>query len=117
VTCEIAVAAHEVWLTDFGEPLRGEQRGVRPAVVVASELHYRFPIDMTLVVPLTTKNRGLPHHVLIDSPKSGLTRPSWARTEDVRAISTQRLFGPLEVNPQHWENRCSAGSNCTRSTP
>jgi mRNA interferase MazF len=88
---KITVAPWQVWLTDFGEPVGTEQRGVRPAVVVASELHCRFPIDMTLVVPLTTKDRGLPHHVRIDSPESGLRRPSWARVDDVRSISTQRF--------------------------
>jgi mRNA interferase MazF len=91
VSRKIELAPGEVWLTDFGDPVGSEQRGVRPAIVVASEFHCRFPIDMTLVVPLTTKNRGLPHHVLIDSPESGLARPSWARTDDVRSISTQRF--------------------------
>jgi mRNA interferase MazF len=66
---------------------------VRPAVVVASELHCRFPIAMTIVVPLTTRDRGLPHHTLIDSPESGLSRSSWARTEDIATISALRLTG------------------------
>jgi len=87
------VAPWQVWLVDFGQPLGSEQGGLRPAVVVASELHCRFPIDMTLVVPLTTRDRGLPHHVLINSTESGLNRPSWARTEDITAISTVRLGG------------------------
>ncbi|WP_199757722.1 type II toxin-antitoxin system PemK/MazF family toxin [Micromonospora sp. Llam0] len=46
---------------------------------------------MAIVVPLTTRDRGLDHHVRIDSPESGLTRPSWARTEDITAVSTQRF--------------------------
>ncbi|GAA1811764.1 type II toxin-antitoxin system PemK/MazF family toxin [Planosporangium flavigriseum] len=83
----------QVWLVDFGQPIGSEQRGVRPAVIVASELHCRFPIDMTLVVPLTTRDRGLPHHVLINSSDGGLSRTSWARTEDVTSISTARLKG------------------------
>jgi mRNA interferase MazF len=54
---------------------------------------------MTIVVPLTTADRGLPHHVPIGTAPSGLERLSWARTEDVRAISEQRLLrgGPLGV--------------------
>jgi mRNA interferase MazF len=54
---------------------------------------------MAIVVPLTTVDRGLPHHVAIGTTPSGLERPSWARTEDVRAISEQRLSrsGPLGV--------------------
>jgi mRNA interferase MazF len=81
----------QVWLVDFGQPVGSEQRGVRPAVIVASDLHCRFPIEMTIVVPLTTRDRRLPHHVLVDSRDSGLNRPSWARTEDVTSVSTARL--------------------------
>ncbi|MFC4063226.1 type II toxin-antitoxin system PemK/MazF family toxin [Planomonospora corallina] len=40
----------QVWLADFGVPVGSEQGRRRPALVVASELHCRFPIDMTLVV-------------------------------------------------------------------
>jgi len=89
----------QVWLVDFGAPVGSEQAGVRPAIVVASELHCRFPINMTLVVPTTTRNRSLPHHVPIASQESGLTKPSWARTEDITAISTDRLVSkrPLGV--------------------
>ncbi|MGE7439748.1 type II toxin-antitoxin system PemK/MazF family toxin, partial [Kitasatospora sp. NPDC001175] len=43
---------------------------------------------------LTTADRGLPHHVPVTSPHSGLNRPSRARTDDVRTISEQRLIGP-----------------------
>jgi mRNA interferase MazF len=82
-----------VWLVDFGHPARAEQGGMRPAIVVASELHCRFPIEMTIVVPLTTRDRGLPHHVAIDASDSGLRERSWARTEDITTISTMRLAG------------------------
>jgi mRNA interferase MazF len=85
------VAPWQVWWVDFGQPVGREQGGVRPAVVVSSATHCRFPIGMALVVPLTTRDRGLAHHVLITSPESGLNRPSWARTEDITAVSTQRF--------------------------
>lgn len=81
----------DVWVVDFGQPVGHEQGGMRPAVIVGSSAHCRFPIDMALVVPLTSRDRGLAHHVRIDSPESGLTRPSWARTEDITAVSTRRF--------------------------
>ncbi|MGH3941926.1 MAG: type II toxin-antitoxin system PemK/MazF family toxin, partial [Pseudonocardiaceae bacterium] len=59
--------------------------------VVGSSVHCRFPIDMAIVVPLTTRDRSLDHHVRIDSPESGLNRPSWARTEEITTVSTQRF--------------------------
>ena len=76
---------------DFGAPIGHGQGGVRPAVVVGSATHCRFPIDMALVVPLTTRDRGLDHHVRISSAASGVPRPSWARTEEITAVSTQRF--------------------------
>ncbi|WP_239333104.1 type II toxin-antitoxin system PemK/MazF family toxin [Frankia sp. CiP3] len=87
----LRLAPWQVWLVDFGQPIGGEQGGLRPAVVVGSATHCRFPIDMALVVPLTARDRGLDHHVRIDSPESGLHRPSWARTEEITAVSTQRF--------------------------
>lgn len=81
----------QVWLADFGSPAGSEQGGTRPAVIVGSEDHCRFPIPMALVVPLTTRDRGLPHHIAISSTESGLKQPSWARTEDIRAILTTRF--------------------------
>lgn len=81
----------QVWLVDFGSPAGSEQGGLRPAVIVGSEDHCRFPIAMALVVPLTTRDRSLPHHIAINSTESGLKQPSWARTEDIRAISTTRF--------------------------
>jgi mRNA interferase MazF len=85
------LAPWQVWLVDFGQPIGHEQGGVRPAVVVGSPTHCRFPIGMALVVPLTTRDRGLDHHVRIASTASGLDRPSWARTEEITAVSTQRF--------------------------
>ncbi|MCK9897058.1 type II toxin-antitoxin system PemK/MazF family toxin [Frankia sp. AgB32] len=81
----------QLWLVDFGQPVGREQGGVRPAVVVSSAVHSRFPIDMALVVPLTSRDRGLEHQVRIDSPSSGLSRPSFARTEEITAVSTARF--------------------------
>jgi mRNA interferase MazF len=88
------LAPWQVWLVDFGNPVGHEQGGVRPSVVVGSTTHCRFPIGMAIVVPLTTRNRGLGHHVPVNSPQSGLAQPSWARTEDITAVSVERFRLP-----------------------
>ena len=87
----------QVWLADFGTPTGSEQGGIRPTVIVGSEDHCRFPIQMALIVPLTTRDRGLPHHIAISSTESGLNRASWARTDDIRAISTTRFTRPAPL--------------------
>jgi mRNA interferase MazF len=81
----------QVWLVDFDPALGAEMRGRRPAIVIASALHCGFPIPMTLVVPVTTSDRGLPHHIPITSAESGLDRKSWAKTEEITSISERRL--------------------------
>lgn len=87
----------QLWWVDLGTPIGHEQGGLRPAIVVSSTTHCRFPIDMALIVPLTTRDRGLDHHVRIDSFDSGLNRPSWARTEDIRAVATARFTRPKPI--------------------
>jgi mRNA interferase MazF len=82
-----------VWLVDLGIPIGSEQAGQRPAVVVGSALHCSFPIDMALVAPCTSVDRGLPHHVPIDRHAAGLDRSTWVRTEDLRSVSERRLTG------------------------
>jgi mRNA interferase MazF len=91
MTRAVKTAPWQLWVVDFGVPAGHEQGSVRPAIVVGSLGHCALAVDVMLVVPLTTRDRGLRHHVRIDSESSGLHRPSWARTEEVRTISTARL--------------------------
>jgi mRNA interferase MazF len=97
MTPAVTIEPWQVWLADFGMPTGSEQGGSRPTVIIGSEDHCRFPIQMALVVPLTTRDRGLPHHIAISSAESGLTRASLARTDDIRAISTTRFTRPVPL--------------------
>jgi mRNA interferase MazF len=85
----------EIWLIDFGDPVGHEQSGSRPAVVVSSDLLNESRAGVVIVVPLTTTHRGLPSHVEIDRGESGLDDVSYAKCEDVKSISEQRLTGRL----------------------
>lgn len=81
----------QTWFVDLDPSVGYEQGGKRPAVVVSSEWRNKFPNETYLVVPLTTRDRKLLHHVSITSESSGLDRPSWARTEDVQCASILRF--------------------------
>ncbi len=81
----------EVWLVDFGEPVRREQAGVRPAVVVSADALNEGPAGVLMVVPMTSARRGLPSHIEIDDPDSGLDQVSYAKCEDLKSISEHRL--------------------------
>lgn len=70
-----------------------EQRGTRPCVVVSTDRFNALPIHHALVVPLTSRERGFPHHIAV-SDDGGLTRPNWAMCEAIRAVSLER-FGQL----------------------
>lgn len=85
----------DVWLIDFGDPVGREQSGRRPAVVVSSNDLNDSKEGATIVVPTTTVARGLPSHIEIDPRDSGLDETSYAKCEDVKSISEQRLIAQL----------------------
>ncbi|MGH3813480.1 MAG: type II toxin-antitoxin system PemK/MazF family toxin [Pseudonocardiaceae bacterium] len=87
------LAPWQVWRVDFGSPIGPEQGGIRPAIIVDSTTHCRFPIDMALMVPLTVRDRQLDHRVRIASPESG---PPWPRPSRC-SLSSRRRPGPAPV--------------------
>lgn len=85
----------EIWLVDFGEPVGREQSGRRPAVVVSADPLNDSAAGVVIVVPTTTRARGLPSHIEIDAQRSGLEEVSYAKCEDVKSVSEQRLLARL----------------------
>lgn len=82
----------EVWDVDF-DPTRGhEQAGRRPALIVSDDILNHGPAGLVVVVPLTTKNKNQPLHVVINPPEGGVTKPSFAKCEDIRSVAKERLF-------------------------
>lgn len=89
----------EIWLVDFGDPVGHEQGYRRPALIVSADGLNRSRAELVIVVPVTTTRRGLPSHIEIESGESGLTHTSYAKTEDVKSVSTRRLIQRLGVIP------------------
>jgi len=85
----------DVWLTDFGEPVGREQAGRRPAVVVSADPLNDSRAGVVIVVPTTTTRRDLRSHVGIEPGGSGLDELSYAKCEDVKSVSRQRLITRL----------------------
>lgn len=85
----------EIWLVDFGEPIGREQAGRRPAVVVSDDRLNASPAGVVVVVPCTTVRRDLPSHVEFDDAVTGLDTVSYAKCEDVKSVSEQRLVARL----------------------
>ena len=90
-----AAARGQVWLVDL-DPVRGhEQAGTRPALVVSVDPFNQTALGLVVIVPLTSKTKGLPLHVRLDPPEGGLQLTSYAKCEDVRSVSRERLSKPL----------------------
>ncbi|AEM74705.1 type II toxin-antitoxin system PemK/MazF family toxin [Caldicellulosiruptor acetigenus] len=90
----------EIWLVDLN-PTRGhEQSGVRPAVIISVDEFNSCPADLVVVVPITSKNKNIPMHVEIQPEHSGLAKTSFAKPEDIRSISKERLVKKIGQLPK-----------------
>ena len=82
----------DIWLADLG-PTRGHERaGVRPSLVISTDLFNRGPDRLVVVLPLRTTRPETPLHVGVYLPEGGLRQVSYVQCEDVRSISTERLI-------------------------
>jgi mRNA interferase MazF len=84
-------ARGQIWLVDL-DPVRGhEQRGRRPGLVVSVDPFNEGPADLVVVLPITTKAKGIPFHVPVLPPEGGVREKSFIKCEDVRSIAKERL--------------------------
>ncbi|MGI8648301.1 MAG: type II toxin-antitoxin system PemK/MazF family toxin [Acidimicrobiales bacterium] len=84
-----------IWLANLDPVIANEQAGRRPVIIVSADHAYnQLPINHVLAVPLTTRDRQLPHHIPVGI-ETGLPRASFALPEYARAISRQRLVRQL----------------------
>jgi mRNA interferase MazF len=85
----------DIWLIDLN-PVRGhEQAGKRPGLVVSVDLFNQGPAGLAVVIPITTKEKGIPFHVEVKPPEGGLTKRSFVKCEDLRSVSKERLVQRL----------------------
>ena len=85
----------DIWLIDLN-PVRGhEQAGKRPGLVVSVDLFNQGPAGLAVVIPVTTKERGIPFHVEVKPPEGGLSKRSFVKCEDLRSVSKERLVQRL----------------------
>lgn len=80
-----------MWVVDFGTPVGREQGFQRPGIVVSSDEWNRHAATC-VVVPLTRTLSRLPTRTEIEPTETnGLSQTSYARAEDVRSVSADRL--------------------------
>ncbi len=87
----------EVWTVNFN-PVRGhEQAGYRPGLVISVDVFNHGPAGLVVIIPITTKEKGIPFHVAISPPEGGISKKSFIKCEDIRSVSTERLSKCLGV--------------------
>jgi mRNA interferase MazF len=81
----------DVWSINLDPTVGREQAGVRPALVVSVDKFNHGPADLVVVLPITSKNKNQPIHVLVKPPEGGLSMLSFIKCDDIRSVSKQRL--------------------------
>lgn len=80
----------QIWSVKLDPTVANEQAGTRPCIVVSTDRFNALPIHQAIIIPLTTRERGFPHHIEVTDDGS-LNQSSWAMCEGVRAVSTARF--------------------------
>ena len=81
----------DIWYVNL-DPSRGrEQSGVRPGLIISVDQFNQGPADRVVLLPITSKPKGIPFHVEVHPPEGGLGMKSFIKCEDIRSISRERL--------------------------
>jgi mRNA interferase MazF len=86
------VARGDVWQIDFGSTVGHEQAGVRPGLILSAGIFNEGPAGLVIAIPMTTRDKGISTHVKLDPPEGGLDAASYAKCEEIRSISKERLL-------------------------
>lgn len=93
--CSGLIFRGEVYHVDVGQPVGHEPGFVRPAVVVSVDILNNGPGGIVVVVPITSTAYGLRSHIEVEPGDSGLNHTSFARCDQLRVISRERLASRL----------------------
>jgi mRNA interferase MazF len=81
----------EIYSVDLGKPVGHEPAFRRPAVVVSADILNNGAGGLVVVVPITTTGYGLRSHIELEAGATGLDHTSYARCDQLRVLSVQRL--------------------------
>jgi len=78
------------------DPTRGhEQAGTRPALILSVDVFNAGSADLVIVLPITSRSKGVRSHVIVQPPAGGLSVVSYIKCEDVRSVAKERLYRRL----------------------
>lgn len=84
------VPGQVVWV-NLSPVIGSEQAGRPPAVIVSGEDYLASIPNVVIVLPITTRDRGLPNHVRLGGALGLAEADSFAMTEQPRTIDRRRI--------------------------
>ncbi|MBM4406523.1 MAG: type II toxin-antitoxin system PemK/MazF family toxin [Chloroflexi bacterium] len=81
----------DVWLADLGIGLGHEQGGARPVLIVSADGFNLGGAGLVVTLPITSVDKRIPWHAIVEAPEGGLRERSYIKCEDVRSIAKERL--------------------------
>jgi mRNA interferase MazF len=81
----------EIYDADFGDPIGHEAGFHRPCLIISTDLLHNGPGRLVVVIPITRTDYGLRSHVELEPSSAGLDVVSYARCDQIRSISVDRL--------------------------
>ena len=81
----------EIWYAYLDPTVGREQAGRRPVLVVSANELNAGPSELVIVLPITSRDRGIPSHIALTKASSGLEQDSVVICEAIRSVSRRRL--------------------------
>lgn len=81
----------EIWEVDLGKGKGHEQSDKRPGLLVSVDEFNHGPAGLVVLLPLTSRDKGIPWHVEITPNEGGVKKDSYIKCEDIRSVSVKRL--------------------------
>lgn len=81
----------DIWMAYFDPVVGHEQGGRRPAVIISGDVLHVIPSQLVFIVPVTSRMLGVRTHIPVRMADGNLAKDSFAMTEQLRAVSVQRL--------------------------
>ena len=84
-------ARGEIWLANLNPTQGHEQTGRRPVLIISTTRFSQGPAGLVIVLPITSTDRNIPAHILVEPPEGGLSNRSFILCDAIRSISRSRL--------------------------
>jgi mRNA interferase MazF len=82
----------EIWQTDLNPVTGGEQKGIRPVVIISGNLINRY-LPVVIMCPLTSRVKGYKGNLILEPDElNGLSQRSEVLVFHIRSISKERLI-------------------------